>query len=115
MKAEDHRRRARTLYEAGDSAPVDSDRRATHFNSNVTTQVIGKLFMHVVQTPHPRLVTAFRFARPPHGSLIRIWPQNSAYSIAWPLGFLSESDVDRIADEIINFLLNIQRKGDPDV
>jgi hypothetical protein len=50
------------------------DRSATYYNSQVTTQIIGQLLIHVIRSPHPRLARMFRFDLPRRHALFRIWP-----------------------------------------
>jgi hypothetical protein len=85
-----------------------SSRNATYFNSNVSTQIIGKLFVHVMHSPMPGLIKRWRFPPPQKGSLFRIWPQGQ-FSIKWPSSALTDVDADRISDAFAAFLIECGR------
>lgn len=89
--------------------PRGSDVDPSHFNSNVTTQVIGKLFIQVVHSRMSNFVKGWRFTAPDGGTLFRIWPP-VPFSIAWPGRSLTDRDADAIATAIPNFLLNVARE-----
>jgi hypothetical protein len=87
-----------------------SSPHATHFNSHVTTQVIGKLFIHVAHTPMPTFIERWRFAPPQGGALFRIWPR-PAFSIKWPARALTDNDAAYTSNAITEFILDIQREN----
>lgn len=72
-------------------------RYATYFNGNATTQVINKLFIHVIHSPMPNLVERWRFTLPEGGTLFRIWPPSS-FSVSWPGAPLTDLDADFAAN-----------------
>jgi hypothetical protein len=72
---------------------TDLNKTPTRFNGHATTQVIGKLFIHVLSLPIPGFVERWRFAMPDGGQLVRIWPQ-TRYSIKWPGPAMSDRDAD---------------------
>jgi hypothetical protein len=76
---------------------------ASYFNSYVSTQVVGSLFIHVLRTPMPLIIQKFRFPSPVAGKLRRIWPP-SQYSIAWPPRVMDDHDADLAADAVISFM-----------
>jgi hypothetical protein len=86
-----------------------SSRKATHFNSNATTQVIGKLFIQIIHTPMPDLIERWRFTLPHGGTLFRIWPAAS-FSITWPGQVMSDMDADTAATAFAAKVWEIARK-----
>jgi hypothetical protein len=80
-----------------------SSRKATYFNSNSITQVVGKLLIVVIHSPMPDLVPRWRFITPEGGTLFRIWPSNDI-SIKWPGKALSDRDADTVADALGAFV-----------
>lgn len=88
-------------------------RYATHFNGNSTTQVIEKLFIHVIHSPMPNLVERWQFALPEGGTLFRIWPP-PPFSIVWPGKPLSDIDADFAADAFKSRLLRLGREAIPE-
>ena len=76
---------------------------ATYFNSCATTQVVNKLFIHVVHTPMPRFIPRLRFPLPHHGTLFRIWPPSET-SIQWPGRSLSDQDADVAAHRAFSLI-----------
>jgi hypothetical protein len=67
--------------------------KATYYNSKISSQLVGKLFIQVMRSPHHRLISSWRFSTPDRGTLFRIWPP-SGTSIVWPAKTLSARDVD---------------------
>jgi len=45
------------------------DKKATYFNSQASTQVIGQLFIHILRSPMPNLIPRWHFAPPDRGTL----------------------------------------------
>ncbi len=85
-------------------------REATYFNSNSTTQVIGKLFIHILRTPMPDVIERWRFPLPDRGALFRIWPPAQS-SIIWPSRALTDCDADVAASAFAEFVLRVGRKA----
>lgn len=85
-------------------ARMGSDIRATHHNSHVSTQVIGKLFIQVIRSPAHYYVERWRFNLPDRGSLFRIWPATDTV-INWPGQFMSDRDADYALGAVHNDLL----------
>jgi hypothetical protein len=85
------------------------NKRATFYNSQASTQVIGQLLIHTFRSPMPNLIPRWRFAMPNRGTLFRIWPP-SQISIAWPSTSLSDVDAIYVANAFMNFMLGIQRR-----
>jgi hypothetical protein len=77
------------------------NRKVTKFNSTVFNQIIGKLFIQTIQTPHRALVRDWRFDLPDGGALIRIWPRTTV-SVVWPPAAMSDRDA--------NFAMNAIRQ-----
>jgi hypothetical protein len=80
-----------------------ADVRATHFNSHISTQVVGQLFIHVIRSPARSFVEGWRFSTPDKGALLRIWPPGGA-SIAWPGRTMTDRDADYAATSLKTFL-----------
>ncbi len=85
------------------------NREATHFNSCASTQVINKLFIHVIHTPNPRFIPRFRFSLPHNGTLFRIWPPSKT-SFRWPGRPLDDRDADVAADTVGTLVLEAGRR-----
>jgi hypothetical protein len=82
-----------------------SNIRATHFNSHITTLVIGKVFIQVIRSPARGFVDRWRFSLPHKGSLFRIWPPTGV-SIVWPGRFMTDLDADRAAGAMYDFIMD---------
>jgi len=76
----------------------------THFNSHISTQVVGKLFIHVISSPGRDFIKGWRFSTPNKGALFRIWPPTSI-SINWPPQVMTDRDADYAAGALYFFLL----------
>lgn len=87
-----------------------SSRQATYYNTKATTQVTGKLLIHVIHSPMPGLVPRWRFALPDGGTLFRIWPPASV-SIKWPAKFLTDRDADLVANALAAFVFDSAVRG----
>jgi hypothetical protein len=83
------------------------DRRATFYNSQVSTQIVGQLFIQVIRSPHPRLATLWRFSLPRGQSIYRIWPPTS-YGIRWAAGTIDDASADRLVGAIKEFMARIE-------
>jgi hypothetical protein len=83
--------------------------RASYSNSHVTTQIIGKLFIHTLHTPHPGFPEKWRFFTPNRGMLLRIWGPRQ-FGIKWPAGrAMDDDDAYYVANAVTEFILDIQR------
>ena len=89
-------------------ARVRPDHSSSHFYSNSSTQVVGKLFVQIVHCPMPGFVDGWRFSLPNNGSLFRIWPP-SGVSIKWPGLPMTDADAETVSDAISEFLLNLKQ------
>jgi hypothetical protein len=89
------------------------NRRATYYNSQVSTQVIGQLFIHVMRSTMPDLAAPkWKFRLPSGEALFRIWPPVGT-SIVWPTGTISDSTADYIAGAFKEFMASIARRQSP--
>ncbi len=79
------------------------DRRATYYNGQASTQIIGELLIHVIRSPHPRLATMFRFHLPCGRAIFRIWPP-TVYGLHWPAGTIDDRTASYIAEAAKEFL-----------
>lgn len=87
-----------------------ASRKATYYNSNSITQVIGNLFIQLVHTPMPRFIERWRFPLPQGRALFRIWPPTQ-FSINWPPPpAFTDADADRIANAIPQYLRRLERE-----
>jgi len=77
-------------------------KKASRFNAAANTQVIGKMFIHVIHTPMPFNIHRWRFAPPYRGTLFRIWPPAQTH-IRWPARALDDADADRISEAFFRF------------
>lgn len=76
---------------------------ANYFNSSSTTQVLGKLYIHVMHTPMLALIRRWRFSLRHKGALFRIWPPVES-SIKWPDAPLDDGAADAIADALFQHM-----------
>ena len=66
--------------------------RATHYNGQASTQVVGEIFIHIIRAPMPLFLRNWTFEPLPDGGILnRIWPATN-YSIAWPPRPMSDRD-----------------------
>jgi hypothetical protein len=77
-----------------------------HRNSDAATQVVGKLFFHVIHSPATNLVRDFSFNLPNGGVLCRIWPPTNA-SIVWPPHGMSDLDALTASNAMRNHVLRV--------
>jgi hypothetical protein len=84
---------------------MGSDRTATYYNSHVSTQVIGQLYIQVIRTPSREVIDRWRFTLPEKGSFFRIWPP-SGISISWPGRVMTDRDADYVMGALYEFLLS---------
>jgi hypothetical protein len=80
------------------------DRRATYYNSQASTQIIGELLIHVLRSPHPRLARMFRFHLPDRQAIFRIWPP-TLYGLRWPVATLDDASVSYIGEAAKEFMM----------
>lgn len=83
---------------------------ATYFNSNASTQIVGKLFIHVVHSPMTNFIPRLNFHPPGRGNLFRIWPASQT-SIRWPAQALDDRDAAFVTDAIADLLLSIKSRS----
>jgi hypothetical protein len=79
-------------------------RRATYYNGQATTQIIGELLLHVIRSPHPRLARMFRFRLPGKQAIFRIWPP-TIYGIRWPAGSIDDASASYIGNAMKEFMM----------
>jgi hypothetical protein len=80
-----------------------TNERATYYNSGISTQVIGQLFIQVIRSPARDFIKRWRFATPDKGTLIRIWPP-APFSVAWPPRTMTDRDADYAVGALKTFL-----------
>lgn len=83
------------------------DRRATYFNSVVSTQVIGELFIHIVNCPK-RDFAAKLYPNEIHkGLIVPIWPL-TGQTVPWPPRVtMRDGDANSLASFVIKFMAKI--------
>jgi hypothetical protein len=81
-----------------------SNVRATYYNSHISTQVIGQLFIQVIRSPARSFIERWRFSMPDNGSFFRIWPPSNV-SINWPGQFMTDRDADYVMGALYNFIM----------
>ncbi len=86
------------------------NRMATYYNSSATTQVIGKLFIHVIRFPTRNFVERWQFATPNNGTIFRIWPEPT-FSLKFPGRPLDDADADYVSNALPNFVIETQRQS----
>ena len=65
----------------------------THYNSSISTQIIGEFFIQVTHAPKPFPLDKWHFPPLPEGGILRrIWP-GGQYSLLWPPRPMSDFDV----------------------
>jgi len=82
-----------------------SNVRATYYNSHISTQVIGRLFIHVIRSPARDFIERWRFSLPDKGSFFRIWPPSNT-SIVWPGQFMTDRDANYVTGALYNFIMD---------
>jgi hypothetical protein len=85
------------------------NKKATYFNGQSSTQVVGELFIQVLRSPMPNLIPRWSFAPPNKGTLFRIWPRTQT-SIAWLQQTMTNLDAVYTANAFMNYLLDLQRR-----
>jgi hypothetical protein len=83
-----------------------SNEIATHFNSNMSTRVIGQLFIQIIRSPARDFIRGWRFSTPDKGALYRIWPP-TGFSIPWPGRTMTDHDADYVTTALRDFLMRI--------
>lgn len=86
----------------GSPPPNWADQCVKRYNTQSATQVIGKLFVHVVHSPYIELVNRWVFPPPAGGRLRQIWPLTE-YSILWPPPALTDDMADLAARAFLEF------------
>lgn len=79
-------------------------------NSHATTQIIKKLFIHVIHGPQQALVDGWRFTAPRvslTGNLIKIWPPTGVGIRQWPQKALTDSDAYTATYVLLSSLMRI--------
>lgn len=83
--------------------------RPRRFNGHSVTQVIGKLFIQVINLPKSGFVERWRFPMPDGGQICRIWPPTH-FSIVWPGPRMSDREADLVAHALPRTARRIARK-----
>ena len=97
------------LLLSNDQAIRRAGAKARYFNSNCTTQIIGKMFIQVLHGPIPHLIKWWRFALPDRGTLFRIWPPTQ-FSLVWPGRAMTDRDAEVAVNAFAKFAANSHRK-----
>lgn len=76
---------------------------ATYYNSQAATYAIGNLFIHLIRSPHKRLVRRWRFHPTVATKLSQIWPR-TGYDTRWPLDPLTDAEAGYVAWAVRSFV-----------
>jgi hypothetical protein len=87
-----------------------ASRETAHFNSNSSTQIVGKLLIHVVHVPHPQFIERWRLSTPSGAPLFRIWPPITT-SFPWPHEALTDRDADHVCDVLARWVKDVGSKS----
>lgn len=82
--------------------------QATFQNACANTQIIGKLFIHIIHTPVKFPIERWRFPVKHRGTLLRIWPPANTV-IRWPCSALDDASADRIVEAFFNWCVDYVR------
>jgi hypothetical protein len=77
--------------------------RATYVNSQAVTYVFGKLFIHIIRSPHKRLIRNWQFPLVLARRLRQVWPPTGA-SLLWPIDPLNDTEAHAIAGAFFEFV-----------
>ena len=72
------------------------------YNTQSVTQIVGKLFIHVIHSPYRELVSRWVFPVPVQGKLRQIWPL-TGYSFVWPPDPMTDGIADAAAQAFFAF------------
>jgi hypothetical protein len=72
-------------------------------NTQTTTFVVGRLFIHVYSCPFPEILHAEKIVRAVESKLVQIWPTRHSF-LMWPVTGISDRDADRLASVIFDRL-----------
>jgi hypothetical protein len=72
-------------------------------NTQTTTFVVGRLFIHTYSCPFPEILHADKVVRAIDSRLIQIWPPRHSF-LVWPAGGITDRDADRLAGAIFECL-----------
>lgn len=92
-----------------DQAVLRAGAKATYFNSNCTTQIVGKMFIQIIHGPMPDLIKWWRFILPDRGTLFRIWPPTQ-FSLVWPGRAMTDRDAEFAVNAFAKFAADSHRK-----
>lgn len=79
------------------------DDTATYYNSQAMTYVIGKLFIHLIRSPHKSFIRRWRFDPSVALKLAPIWPL-TGYDVVWPLESLTDLEATYVASVVREFV-----------
>lgn len=91
-------------------SPSRKNPYATYYNGHTTTQVIGKLLIHVIHTPPGLKVDRWGFTIPTGASLFRIFPVIDHF-VMWPGQFMLDEDADYLVNNLRRRILDAQRRA----
>lgn len=87
----------------------------TYFNQNATTQILGKMLIHVIHAPIPHVIDGWRFTtpkgNPTFGAVYKIWPPQGDASIKWPPRALTDADGHLIANAFYDYCIRVATGG----
>ncbi len=95
------------IFDKPKSSALPND-SPSHYNSHVSTQVIGNLFIHVLRSPDHVFTRLWKFSQPASGRLRQIWPV-TGISIIWPPQTMMDADADYIAGAVTKYAEVVMR------
>jgi hypothetical protein len=72
-------------------------------NTQITTFVVGRLFIHAYSCPFPEILHADKVVREVDASLVQIWPPRHS-TITWPAARVTDQRADQLVDAIFRQL-----------
>jgi hypothetical protein len=72
-------------------------------NTQTTTFVVGRLFIHCYSCPFPEILHAEKVVRAVDSRLVQIWSPRHSF-LVWPAAAITDRDADRLAGAIFDRL-----------
>jgi hypothetical protein len=72
-------------------------------NTQTTTFVVGRLFIHAYSCPFPEVLNADKIVRAVDSKLVQIWPPRHSF-LVWPTASITDRDADNLVSAIFDHL-----------
>jgi hypothetical protein len=72
-------------------------------NTQITTFVVGRLFIHAYSCPFPEVLHADKVVQEVDSSLVQIWPPRHS-TLTWPTAQVTDRQADQLVDAIFRAL-----------